>query len=144
MVGGAGKPLRPTQRPLPSFKLLKPGGRDKEKETKPLDWAKDSGDTFYSLTEESDLSSGEHGLSESGSSISSEMVNISSKTGIENRRARVATKRLQGTVRKVAKSCTEIEATLCSMDERMVAVEEDVDILKQQNAMQEGQLTDIM
>ncbi|KAJ1175771.1 hypothetical protein NDU88_001056 [Pleurodeles waltl] len=57
---------------------LKPGGRDKEKEMKTLDWAKDSWDKFYSLTEESDLSSGEHGLSESGSSISSEMGNISS------------------------------------------------------------------
>ncbi|KAJ1200164.1 hypothetical protein NDU88_003991 [Pleurodeles waltl] len=222
--------------------LLKPGGRDKEKETKTLDWAKDSVDKFYSLTEESDLSSGEHGLSESGSSISSEMGNISSsneptvrqarrqhkctkirsgsqevtefstssgsktlkwdysgirltdatdinptsgqqladnnmegstgdvisgarlvgtdsgmlqsiynsikelqtETRIENRHARVATKRLQGTVRKVAKSCTEIEAKLCSMDERMVAVEGDVDILKQQNATEEGQLTDIM
>ncbi|KAJ1201081.1 hypothetical protein NDU88_004897 [Pleurodeles waltl] len=56
----------------------------------------------------------------------------------------VATKRLQGTVRKVAKSCTEIEAKLGTMDERIVAVEEDVDTLKQQNAMQEGQLTDIM
>ncbi|KAJ1099423.1 hypothetical protein NDU88_004524 [Pleurodeles waltl] len=49
--------------------LLKPGGRDKEKETKTLDWAKDSGDKCYSLTEESDLSSVEHDLSESGSSI---------------------------------------------------------------------------
>ncbi|KAJ1190474.1 hypothetical protein NDU88_007212 [Pleurodeles waltl] len=59
---------------------LKPGGRDKEieKETKTSDWVKDSGDKFYSLMEESDLSSGEHGLSESGSSISSEMGNISS------------------------------------------------------------------
>ncbi|KAJ1210925.1 hypothetical protein NDU88_006287 [Pleurodeles waltl] len=57
---------------------LKPGGRDKEneKETRTLDWAKDSGDKFYSLTEESDLSSGEHNLSESGSSISSETGNI--------------------------------------------------------------------
>ncbi|KAJ1088350.1 hypothetical protein NDU88_001507 [Pleurodeles waltl] len=66
------------------------------------------------------------------------------ETRIESRRARVATKRLQGTVRKVAKSCTEIEAKLGTMDERIVAVEEDVNMLKQQNAMQEGQLTDIM
>ncbi|KAJ1194346.1 hypothetical protein NDU88_003635 [Pleurodeles waltl] len=58
-----------------------PGGRDKEneKEMKILDWATDSGDKFYSLTEESDFSSGdEHSLSESGSSISSEMGNVSS------------------------------------------------------------------
>ncbi|KAJ1206462.1 hypothetical protein NDU88_001867 [Pleurodeles waltl] len=68
----------------------------------------------------------------------------SQETRIESRRARVATKRLQGTVRKVAKSCTEIEAKLGTMDQRIVTVEEDVDTLKQQNAMQEGQLTDIM
>ncbi|KAJ1119809.1 hypothetical protein NDU88_007994 [Pleurodeles waltl] len=66
------------------------------------------------------------------------------ETRIESRRAKVATKRLQGAVRKVAKSCTEIEAKLGSMDERIAVVEEDVDILKQQNATQEGQLTDIM
>ncbi|KAJ1098243.1 hypothetical protein NDU88_003359 [Pleurodeles waltl] len=220
------------------------GVRDKEieKEPKTLDWAKDSGDKFYSLMEEADLSSGEHSLSESGSSISSETGNISSsneptvrqlqrqrkctkirpgsqegtefstssgsktlkldysgirltdttdipttsaqqlvnnnmegstggsisgacmvgtdsgmlqsiynsikdlqtETRIENRHAKVAKKRLQGTVRKVAKSCTEIEAKSCSMDERMAAVEEDVDILKQQSATQDGQLTDII
>ncbi|KAJ1177222.1 hypothetical protein NDU88_002483 [Pleurodeles waltl] len=223
--------------------LLKPGGRDKEneKEMNILDWAKDSGDKFYSLTEESDFSSGgEHSLRESGSSISTERGNLSSsnkptvwqrrrqrkctktrpgsqegtefsdssgskilkwdysgirlmdttgttdifavggqqlvdnnmegsngdmisdacmvstdsgmlqsiynsinelqtETLIESRRARVATKQLQ-----VAKSCTEIEAKLGSMDERIAVVEEDVDILKQQNAMQEDQLTGIM
>ncbi|KAJ1176917.1 hypothetical protein NDU88_002184 [Pleurodeles waltl] len=225
-----------------------PGGGDKEneKEMKILDWAKDTGDKFYSLTEESDFSSAdEHSPSESGSSISSERGNASSsneptvrqrrwqrkctktrsgsqestkffassgsktlkwdyssisltdvtcttdisamggqqsvnndmgennggmksdtcaastdsgmlqsifnsikefqtETRIESRRAREATKRLQGTVRKVTKSCTEIETKLGTMDERIVAVEEDVDTLKQQNAMQEGQLTDIM
>ncbi|KAJ1082309.1 hypothetical protein NDU88_002477 [Pleurodeles waltl] len=200
-----------------------PGGRDKEneKEMKILDWAKDSGDKFYSLTEESDFSSAdEHSPSKSGSSISSERGNASSsndptvwqrrrqrkctktrsgsqegtefstssgsktlkwdyssisltditrttdisamsgqqlvnndmeknnggtksdtcaastdtgmlqsifnsikefqtETRIESHRARVATKRLQGTVRKVAKSCTEIEAKLGTMDERI-------------------------
>ncbi|KAJ1141654.1 hypothetical protein NDU88_007982 [Pleurodeles waltl] len=129
--------------------LLNPGRRDKEneKEMKILDWAKDSGDKFYSLTEESDFSSGgDHSLSESGSSVSSERGNLSSsneptvrqrrrqQTRIESRRARVATKRLQGAVRKVAKSCTDIEAKLGSMDERIAVVEEDVDILEQQNA----------
>ncbi|KAJ1153446.1 hypothetical protein NDU88_006205 [Pleurodeles waltl] len=61
--------------------LQNPGGRDKEneKEMKILDWAKDSGDKFYSLTEESNFSSGdEHSLSESVSSISSERGNVSS------------------------------------------------------------------
>ncbi|KAJ1132598.1 hypothetical protein NDU88_010905 [Pleurodeles waltl] len=32
----------------------------------------------------------------------------------------------------------------CTMDERIVAVEEDVDTLKHQNAMQESQMTDIL
>ncbi|KAJ1178121.1 hypothetical protein NDU88_003368 [Pleurodeles waltl] len=223
---------------LPNM-LLKPKGLDKEieKELKPSDWAKDSGDKFYSLTEESDLSSREHSCSESGSSVSSETGNISSsneptvrqlrrqrkctkirsgpqegtefstsigsktlkwdysgfrltdttttsgqqllnnnmeectggptssacmvdansgmlqsiynsikelqtETRIENRSARVATKCLQGTVCKVAKSCTEIEAKL--MDERIAAVEEDADALKQQSATRDGQLTDVM
>ncbi|KAJ1131417.1 hypothetical protein NDU88_009754 [Pleurodeles waltl] len=209
------------------------GDKDNEKEMKILDWAKDTGDKFYLLTEESDFSSAdEHSPSDSGSSISSEGGNASSnneltvrqrrrqrtktwsgsqegtefsassgsktlkwdyssinltdvtrttdmstmggqqlvnndrgennggaksdicvastdsgmlqsifnsikefqtETRIESRRAREATKRLQGSVRKVAKSCTEIEAKLCTMDERIVAVEEDVDTLKQQS-----------
>ncbi|KAJ1189834.1 hypothetical protein NDU88_006576 [Pleurodeles waltl] len=195
---------------------VNPKRRDKitEKDLKTSDWAKDSSDKFYSLTEESDLSSGEHSFSESGSSETSETGNKSSsneptvrqlrrrrkctkvrpdpqeglefptstgsrtlkwdysgirltdtpttsgqelvnnnmegstgspascmclagsdsgmlqsiynsikelqtETRIESRRARVATKRLQGTVRKVAKSCIEIEAKLSSMDERI-------------------------
>ncbi|KAJ1174371.1 hypothetical protein NDU88_006193 [Pleurodeles waltl] len=77
-------------------------------------------------------------------SIFNSIKEFQTETWIESRRARVATKRLQGAVRKVAKSCTEIEAKLGSMDERIVVVKEDVDILKQQNATQEGQLTDIM
>ncbi|KAJ1139015.1 hypothetical protein NDU88_005393 [Pleurodeles waltl] len=53
-------------------------GSDKgnEKEMKLLDWPKDTGDKFYSLTEESDFSSAEeHSPSDSGSSISSEEGN---------------------------------------------------------------------
>ncbi|KAJ1177249.1 hypothetical protein NDU88_002510 [Pleurodeles waltl] len=220
---------------------LNPKGWDKvtEKDLKPLDWAKDSSDKCYSLTKESDLSRGEHSFSESGSSETSEIGNISSsneptvrqlrwqrkctkirpgpqegpelststgsktlkwdysgigltdtpalsgqqlvnnnmegstggptssvcsagtdsgmlqsiynsikelqtETRIGNRRAKVATKCMQGTVRKVAKSCIEIEAKLCSMDERIAAVEEDVDALKQQSASRDGQLTDVM
>ncbi|KAJ1179693.1 hypothetical protein NDU88_004927 [Pleurodeles waltl] len=49
-----------------------------EKNLKPPDWAKDGGDKFYSLTEEPDLTSSEHNLSEFGSSISSKTGNISS------------------------------------------------------------------
>ncbi|KAJ1205885.1 hypothetical protein NDU88_001310 [Pleurodeles waltl] len=215
------------------------GDKETERSLKPPDWAKDSGDKFYSLTEESDLTSGEHSLSESGSSMSSEIGNISSsneptvrqlrrhrkctkmrygpnegtelstfsdsktlkldyygirltdipaangqqmannkmegsiggptsstcmvgddsgmlqstynsikelqtETRIENRCARVETKRLQGTVRKVAKSCTEIETKLSKMEERIAAVEVDVDALREQCVTQDGQLTDIM
>ncbi|KAJ1175152.1 hypothetical protein NDU88_000443 [Pleurodeles waltl] len=75
-------------------------------------------------------------------SIYSSIKELQTETRIESRRARIATKRLQGTVRKVAKSCTEIEAKLCSMEERIVAVEEDVDTLKEQSAARDGQLTD--
>ncbi|KAJ1123505.1 hypothetical protein NDU88_001974 [Pleurodeles waltl] len=193
------------------------GERDKNngKEIKNLDWSKDTGDKFYSLTEESELGSTEgQSLNDSGSSISSEEGNASSnneltvrqrhrqrkcirmrsdlkegtelstsrgnrtmkwdcssinltdeafttnkpnmndqqpsrsvdrgddiegtksdtctantdsgmlqsilnsikefqtETQVESRRARMATKRLQGSVRKVAKSCTEIETKL--------------------------------
>ncbi|KAJ1142027.1 hypothetical protein NDU88_008355 [Pleurodeles waltl] len=42
------------------------GDKETERGLKPPDWAKDSGDIFYSLTEESDLTSGEHSVSESG------------------------------------------------------------------------------
>ncbi|KAJ1144719.1 hypothetical protein NDU88_011016 [Pleurodeles waltl] len=49
------------------------------KEIKNLDWSKDTGDTFYSLTEESEFSSAEgHSLNDSGSSISPEEGNASS------------------------------------------------------------------
>ncbi|KAJ1100684.1 hypothetical protein NDU88_005765 [Pleurodeles waltl] len=75
-------------------------------------------------------------------SIYNSIKELQTETRIESRRARIATKRLQGTVRKVAKSCTEIEAKLCSMEERIVAIEEDVDTLKEQNAERDGQLTD--
>ncbi|KAJ1196322.1 hypothetical protein NDU88_000193 [Pleurodeles waltl] len=77
-------------------------------------------------------------------SIFNSIKEFQMETLVESRRARMATKRLQGSVRKVAKSCTEIETKLGTMEERVVAVEEDVDFLKQQNAMQESQVTDVM
>ncbi|KAJ1199348.1 hypothetical protein NDU88_003185, partial [Pleurodeles waltl] len=49
-----------------------------KKDLKTSDWAKDSSDKFYSLTEESDVSSGEHSFSETGSSETSETGNKSS------------------------------------------------------------------
>ncbi|KAJ1169913.1 hypothetical protein NDU88_001799 [Pleurodeles waltl] len=77
-------------------------------------------------------------------SIYNSIKEFQTETRIESRRTRVATKRLQGTVRKVAKSCSEIEAKLCMMDKRIGAVEEDVDALKQQSAARDDQLTDVM
>ncbi|KAJ1181296.1 hypothetical protein NDU88_006504 [Pleurodeles waltl] len=77
-------------------------------------------------------------------SIYSSIKELQTETRIESRRARVATKRLQGSVRKVAKSCMEIEAKLGSMEDRIVAVEEDMDTLKEQNAARDGQLTDVI
>ncbi|KAJ1084479.1 hypothetical protein NDU88_004626 [Pleurodeles waltl] len=77
-------------------------------------------------------------------SIYSSIKELQTETRIESRRARVATKRLQGSVRKVAKSCMEIEAKLCSMEDRIVAVEEDMDTLKEQNTARDGQLTDVI
>ncbi|KAJ1155902.1 hypothetical protein NDU88_008627 [Pleurodeles waltl] len=75
-------------------------------------------------------------------SIYSSIKELQTETRIDSHRARVATKRLQGSVRKVAKSCKEIEAKLCSMEDRIVAVEDDMDTLKEQNATRDGQLTD--
>ncbi|KAJ1104337.1 hypothetical protein NDU88_001749 [Pleurodeles waltl] len=69
---------------------------------------------------------------------------LQTETRIESRRARIATKKLQGSVRKVAKSCTEIEAKLCSMEDRIVAVQEDMDTLKEQSIARDGQMTDVM
>ncbi|KAJ1218392.1 hypothetical protein NDU88_005972 [Pleurodeles waltl] len=53
-------------------------GKITEKDLKISDWAKDSSNKFCSLTEESDISSGEHSLSETGSSETSETGNKSS------------------------------------------------------------------
>ncbi|KAJ1152645.1 hypothetical protein NDU88_005420 [Pleurodeles waltl] len=76
------------------------GDKDNEKEMEILDWAKDTGDKFYSLTEESDFSSAdEHSPSDSGSSISSERGNASSgnePTVRQRRRQRKCTKTRSG------------------------------------------------
>ncbi|KAJ1198438.1 hypothetical protein NDU88_002279 [Pleurodeles waltl] len=67
-----------------------PKGSNKvfEKDLKSSEWAKDSSDKFYSLTEDSDLSSGEHSLSESGSSETSETGNKSSSNELTVRQLR--------------------------------------------------------
>ncbi|KAJ1213833.1 hypothetical protein NDU88_001464 [Pleurodeles waltl] len=77
-------------------------------------------------------------------SIYSSIKELQTETRIESRHARIATKRLQGSVRKVVKSCTEIKAKLGSMEERIVAVEEEVDTLKGQSTVRNEQLTDVM
>ncbi|KAJ1091500.1 hypothetical protein NDU88_004624 [Pleurodeles waltl] len=59
-----------------------------EKDLKSADWVKDSSDKFYSLTEEYDLSSGEHSSSESGSSVTSETGNKSSSNELTVRQLR--------------------------------------------------------
>ncbi|KAJ1201463.1 hypothetical protein NDU88_005272 [Pleurodeles waltl] len=95
-----------------------PGGGDKEngKEMKILDWAKDTGDKFYSLTEESGFSSAdEHSPSESGSSISSERGNASSSnepTVQQRRRQRKCTKTRSGSQEGTEFSASSVSKTL--------------------------------
>ncbi|KAJ1137610.1 hypothetical protein NDU88_004008 [Pleurodeles waltl] len=57
---------------------------------------------------------------------------LQTETRAESRRARMATKQLQGTVRKVAKSCMEIEEKLNTMENRTSIVEAEVETLKEQ------------
>ncbi|KAJ1185346.1 hypothetical protein NDU88_002139 [Pleurodeles waltl] len=74
---------------------LKKWNKAIEKDLKSSDWVKDSSDKFYSLTEESDLSSGEHSFSESSSGNTSEAGNKSSSnepTVRQLRRQRKCTK----------------------------------------------------
>ncbi|KAJ1165635.1 hypothetical protein NDU88_006054 [Pleurodeles waltl] len=66
------------------------------------------------------------------------------ETIADSRRARIAIKQLQGTVRKVARTCTEIEEKLNAMENRTAAMEVEVEALKEQAETHEGQLTDIM
>ncbi|KAJ1157527.1 hypothetical protein NDU88_010234 [Pleurodeles waltl] len=79
---------------------LRGGYKGNEKEMKMLDWTKDTGDKFYSLTEELDFSSAEeHSPSDSVSSISSEGGNASSNNELtvwQRRRQRKCTKTRSG------------------------------------------------
>ncbi|KAJ1152512.1 hypothetical protein NDU88_005287 [Pleurodeles waltl] len=64
-----------------------------------------------------------------------EVVNIKAlqtETREESHRARITTKRLQGTVCKVVKSCIEIEEKFNTMEERTMAVEAEVEALREQ------------
>ncbi|KAJ1160224.1 hypothetical protein NDU88_000726 [Pleurodeles waltl] len=69
---------------------------------------------------------------------------LHTETRAESRRAQMATKQLQGTVRKVTKSCMEIEEKLNTMENRTSIVEAEVEVLKEQAETHAGQLTDIM
>ncbi|KAJ1156228.1 hypothetical protein NDU88_008952 [Pleurodeles waltl] len=69
---------------------------------------------------------------------------LQTETRAESRRARNATKHLQGAVRKAVKSCTETEEKLSVMENRTAAVEADIEALKEQTETHGGQLTDIM
>ncbi|KAJ1175620.1 hypothetical protein NDU88_000907 [Pleurodeles waltl] len=66
------------------------GDKETERGLKPPDWAEDSGDKLYSLTEKSDLTS------ESGSSMSSETGNISSSNEPTVRQLRWQRERVHG------------------------------------------------
>ncbi|KAJ1193339.1 hypothetical protein NDU88_002637 [Pleurodeles waltl] len=77
-------------------------------------------------------------------SIYDSIKELQTETRAESRQERMATKRLQGTVRKVVKSCIEIEEKLSTMEERMMAVEADNVALREQTTAHDRQLSDIM
>ncbi|KAJ1090392.1 hypothetical protein NDU88_003525 [Pleurodeles waltl] len=77
-------------------------------------------------------------------SIYDSILELQTETRVESRWASMAMKRLQGTVRKVVKSCIEVEEKLSTMEEGTMAVEADVEALREQSAAHDGQLTDIM
>ncbi|KAJ1213178.1 hypothetical protein NDU88_000817 [Pleurodeles waltl] len=77
-------------------------------------------------------------------SIYDSIKKLQTEIRVESRQARIAAKRLQGTVRKVVKSCMEIEEKLSAMEERAMAVEADVEALREKSVAHDGQLTDIM
>ncbi|KAJ1213287.1 hypothetical protein NDU88_000925 [Pleurodeles waltl] len=69
---------------------------------------------------------------------------LQTETRAESWRARMAIKQLQGAVRKVAKSCVEIEEKLSTTENRISIVEAEVEVLKEQAETHIGKLTDIM
>ncbi|KAJ1209170.1 hypothetical protein NDU88_004548 [Pleurodeles waltl] len=87
----------------------------------------DRGDNIEASKNDICVASNDSGMLQS---IFNSIKEFQTETRVESRRARMATKRLQGSVRKVPKSCTEIETKLGPMEERVIAIEEDVDSLK--------------
>ncbi|KAJ1130884.1 hypothetical protein NDU88_009228 [Pleurodeles waltl] len=72
-------------------------------------------------------------------SIYDSIKELQTEIRVESRWARMAMKRLQGNVHKLAKSCIEIEGKLSVMEERTMAVEEDVVALREQTTAHDGQ-----
>ncbi|KAJ1088814.1 hypothetical protein NDU88_001969 [Pleurodeles waltl] len=85
-----------------------------------------------------------HTDSEMLQSIYDSIKELQTETRAESRRARMATKHLQGTVHKVVKSCAEIEGKLISIGERTTVVEGEIEAIRVQTTTHEGQLADIM
>ncbi|KAJ1091337.1 hypothetical protein NDU88_004464 [Pleurodeles waltl] len=73
------------------------------KDPKSVDWGKDSSDKFYSLTEESDLSSSDHSFGESDGSKTSETGNKSSSN--------------EPTVRQLRRQRKSVKSRPCSQDD---------------------------
>ncbi|KAJ1088592.1 hypothetical protein NDU88_001749 [Pleurodeles waltl] len=71
-----------------------------------------------------------HTDSEMLQSIYDSIKELQTETRAESRWARMAAEHLQGTVRKVVKSCAEVEGKLSSMEERTLAVEADIEALR--------------
>ncbi|KAJ1197647.1 hypothetical protein NDU88_001503 [Pleurodeles waltl] len=69
---------------------------------------------------------------------------MQTETRAESRRARMATKQLQVTVHKIAKSCAEIEEKLNTVESRTSVVEGEAVALNEHVETQGGQLTDVM
>ncbi|KAJ1183277.1 hypothetical protein NDU88_000102 [Pleurodeles waltl] len=73
LMGDAGDLTHMAQTLATGFEATGAGAKAKEKGP---EWSKDGGDTFYSLTEDSDSTNSDQGLSETGASISSESASF--------------------------------------------------------------------
>lgn len=62
----------------------------------------------------------------------------------EHKRAHLATKKLQGAIRKVNKSCAEIAERTTSLEERVVALETGAEKSAQQVSTNDSRMMDIM
>ncbi|KAJ1119149.1 hypothetical protein NDU88_007335 [Pleurodeles waltl] len=65
------------------------------------------------------------------------------ETRADSRRARVAVKKLQGTIHQVAKTCTTITERMSNLQSRAISLEMDVAVTRGQTEAHEAQLIDI-